>query len=230
MAVIELKSISRTYHTGGEPVHALRPLDLSFEEGVFTAIMGPSGSGKSTMLNLLGLLDRPSTGQFFLEGEDVSSLSDNALSEVRCRKIGMIFQAFNLFPGYTVLENVCVPMRYADKPEKEMYIRAKEMLALVGLADRITHRPTQLSGGQCQRVAIARALVNDPAFILADEPTGNLDEKTGEEILAIFRNLRDQGRTVIMVTHNPDYTQEVERVVSLHDGSISTDVRTEKTP
>jgi putative ABC transport system ATP-binding protein len=178
------------------------------------------------MLNLLGLLDRPTTGGFFLEGEDISSLEDNALSEIRCLRVGMVFQSFNLFSNFTVLENVCVPMQYADRDSEFMRNRAEELLESVGLSDRAHHRPTQLSGGQCQRVAIARALANDPAVVLADEPTGNLDEQTGHEILALFRELRDRGRTIIMVTHNPEYERDVERIVRLHDGEIMEDVFT----
>lgn len=224
MAVIELQKICRTYQMGESQVHALKPTDLTIEEGQFVAIMGPSGSGKSTMLNLLGMLDRPTDGAYLLEGKDVASLADDRISEIRCSRIGFIFQSFNLFPGYTVLENVCVPMRYNEVlSEKEMTERATELLDLVGLGDRLEHRPTQLSGGQCQRVAIARSLANDPSFLLADEPTGNLDEKTGEEILALFRRLQQQGRTLVMVTHNPEYEDEVDRIVRLHDGVIRED-------
>ncbi len=223
MAIIELRNICKTYHTQAAAVHALRGIDLAFGEAHFAAVMGPSGSGKSTLLNLLGLLDRPTEGAFELDGEDVSRLDDNALSEIRCRRVGMIFQSFNLFPNFTVLENVCVPMRYAEVESAVMRARAAELLASVGLADRIDHRPTQLSGGQCQRVAIARALANDPAFLLADEPTGNLDEKTGLEIIRIFQDLRDKGRTVIMVTHDESYAEVVERTIRLHDGEVAED-------
>lgn len=223
MNVIDLDDLSKTYVTAAADVHALKPTTLSFRAGHFAAIMGPSGSGKSTLLNLLGLLDQPSGGAYILDGIDVSGLDDDARSEIRCRKIGMIFQSFNLFPRLTVFENVCVPMRYADVPEDEMRERAETLLASVGLQDRMDHRPTQLSGGQCQRVAIARALANDPPLLLADEPTGNLDEKTGDEILAIFHDLRDRGRTVLMVTHNPEYEGVVERVVQLHDGHVTRD-------
>jgi putative ABC transport system ATP-binding protein len=226
-SVIALKGVSRSYFTGTDHVvHALHPTHLVIERGEFTAIMGPSGSGKSTMLNLLGLLDRPTTGQFILDGEDVSRMDDDDLSDIRCRKVGFIFQSFNLFPHMTVLENICAPMRYAEVAETEMYDRAERLLSLVGLSHRLDHRPNQLSGGQCQRVAIARALANEPALLLADEPTGNLDEKTGKEILALFRDLHRQGRTLIMVTHNPEYESVVERIVRLHDGHIAEDTRT----
>jgi len=218
---IELSGISRVYDRGATQVHALQPTDLAFAEGRFYAIMGASGSGKSTMLNLLGMLDRPTTGSYVLDGIDVSRLGDDDVSYIRCRKIGFIFQSFNLFPHFSVLENVCVPMRYAEVlDEASMQQRAHELLERVGLADRIHHKPTELSGGQCQRVAIARALANDSPILLADEPTGNLDEKTGEEVLEIFRRLRDDGRTVIMVTHNPEYETEVEEVIRLHDGEV----------
>ena len=221
--VIELRGLSKSYGEGDGIVRALRPTDLKIPRGEYTAIMGASGSGKSTMLNQLGLLDRPTTGSYILDGYDVSRLDDDDLSEIRCLKVGFVFQTFNLFSHQTVLDNVCVPMRYAEYPRERMIRRANELLELVGLTNRATHRPNQLSGGQCQRVAIARALANDPAIILADEPTGNLDEKTGKEILALFGRLHAAGRTIIMVTHNPEYEGVVERVVRLHDGSVSSD-------
>lgn len=221
--VVDLRKLEKTYDSGACSVRALKPVDIQIPYGIFCAVMGPSGSGKSTLLNLLGLLDQPSGGQYILNGQDVSHLNDNALSEIRCRQIGMVFQSFNLFPHFTVQENVCVPMRYAGFPEKKMQARAQELLERVGLDDRMKHKPTQLSGGQCQRVAIARALANDPPVILADEPTGNLDEKTGTEILELFHELRDSGRTVIMVTHNPVYETIVERTIVLHDGYVTRD-------
>ena len=224
--VIRLDGLAKTYVTGDTAVHALRETDLSIQRGEFTAIMGPSGSGKSTMLNLLGLLDRPTAGHYYLDGSDVSRMDDNDLSDIRCRKVGFVFQSFNLFPHFTVFDNVCVPMRYAEMDADEMRERADRLLEMVGLTNRADHRPTQLSGGQCQRVAIARSLANDPALILADEPTGNLDEKTGQEILQLFRDLHAMGRTLLMVTHNPEYEKVVERVVRLHDGSVASDVRT----
>ena len=224
--VIEMRGLSKSYGMGENTVQALRPTDLAILRGEYTAIMGPSGSGKSTMLNLLGLLDRPTAGSYLLDGYDVSFLADDDLSEIRCLKVGFVFQTFNLFTHQTVFDNVCVPMRYAEYPGDRMRRRAGELLEMVGLANRAAHRPNQLSGGQCQRVAIARALANDPAIILADEPTGNLDEKTGKEILALFDHLHADGRTIVMVTHNPEYENVVERVVRLHDGSVASDRRT----
>lgn len=220
MSLIELKGISRVYGEGPTAVHALRPTDLGIEEGTFVAIFGASGSGKSTMLNMLGLLDEPTTGSYFLEDRDVANLSDADRSAIRCRKVGIIFQSFNLFPHFSILENVCMPMRFAGAERHEMKERAANLLDRVGLGDRLHHSPSQLSGGQCQRVAIARSLANNPAVILGDEPTGNLDEKTGNEILEIFHELVEEGRTVVMVTHNAEYEKEVQRVIQLHDGVV----------
>lgn len=225
MPVIEFRKTTKTYRTGELDVHALRETNLEIEEGEFAAIMGPSGSGKSTVLNLLGLLDQPTTGDYLLAGTNVAQLNDDRLSAIRCKQIGMIFQSFNLFSGYTVLENVCVPMRYAEVEEAAMIDRAERILKDVGLTDRTHHRPTQLSGGQCQRVAIARALANEPAVLLADEPTGNLDEATGNEILDLFKELHSRGHTIIMVTHNPLYSEEVQRVIRLKDGRVIEDTR-----
>ena len=226
--LISLRALGKTYATGVEEVHALRPTSLDFPPGHFTAIMGPSGSGKSTLLHILGLMDRPTMGQYFLEDRDISGLEDDRLSELRCRRIGFVFQSFNLFPDCTILENLCVPMRYAGAEEKSMRGRALALLEAVGLTDRAKHRPTHLSGGQCQRAAIARALANDPAVILADEPTGNLDQKTGQEILGLFRRLCASGRTILMVTHNEAYRTLVDRVIELRDGVVAED--TEPTP
>ncbi|MEN8662823.1 MAG: ABC transporter ATP-binding protein [Lentimonas sp.] len=219
--MIDLKAIAKRYQMGEHVVHALHPLDLQFFAGQFVAIVGPSGSGKSTLLNLLGLLDQPSSGEYWLDGQNVADLPDFEISQIRCRKIGFIFQSFNLFPTMSVIENVCVPMHYAEQPKEYMKERALEVLTRLGLKDRTDHKPTELSGGQRQRVAIARSLANDPPVLLADEPTGNLDESTGEEVMDIFRELRSEGRSVIMVTHNPDYENEVDRVVSIHDGRIT---------
>lgn len=220
MNLIELKGISRTYGSGAGTVHALRPMDLTVKTGEFAAIFGTSGSGKSTLLNLLGLLDQPSTGAYFLDGHNVANLNDGERSDIRCRKLGIVFQSFNLLSHFTILENVCVPMRFCNTPKQEMHERAAYLLDKVGLGDRLKHRPNQLSGGQCQRVAIARSLANDPPVILADEPTGNLDEKTGNEVLDIFRELVQDGRSVLMVTHNPEYEHVVQRVIELHDGRV----------
>ncbi len=219
--LIDLKAIAKHYTMGEQTVHALHPLELQFRKGQFVAIVGPSGSGKSTLLNLLGLLDQPSAGEYWLDGQDVAQLPDDKISQIRCHKIGFIFQSFNLFPNMTVLENVCVPMRYAEKNTAYMEDRAIKVLDRLGLKDRTDHKPTELSGGQRQRVAIARSLANDPPVLLADEPTGNLDEKTGEEVMEIFRELRSEGHSIIMVTHNPEYESEVDRVVEIHDGRIT---------
>lgn len=220
MSLIQLQGISRVYGSGPTAVHALRPAHLTIEEGTMVAIFGVSGSGKSTMLNMLGLLDEPTAGDYLLEGKNVAKLTDTVRSEIRCKQIGIIFQSFNLFPHFSILENVCMPMRFAGTDRHAMKDHASELLARVGLGDRLHHSPSQLSGGQCQRVAIARALANSPAVLLADEPTGNLDEKTGNEIMGIFHELVDEGHTVIMVTHNPEYEKEVQRVIELHDGNV----------
>ncbi|WP_269844914.1 ABC transporter ATP-binding protein [Tichowtungia aerotolerans] len=220
MSLIELQGISRVYGSGPAAVHALRPASLQIEEGTFVAIYGASGSGKSTMLNMLGLLDEPTTGSYLLEGRNVANLSDVDRSSIRCRKIGIIFQSFNLFPHFSILENVCMPMRFAGMERHEMKERAAQLLDRVGLGSRLHHSPSQLSGGQCQRVAIARALANNPAVLLGDEPTGNLDEKTGDEIIGIFHELVAEGRTVVMVTHNAEYEKQVQRVIELHDGNV----------
>ncbi len=220
MNLVELKGLCRVYGSGDNAVHALRPTDLTIEAGRFVAIFGTSGSGKSTMLNMLGLLDQPTAGEYILDGQNVANLNDNERSDIRCRKLGIVFQSFNLLSHFSILENVCVPMRFLNLPKHEMYDRAAYLLNKVGLGDRLKHRPNQLSGGQCQRVAIARALANDPPVILADEPTGNLDEKTGNEVLKIFNGLIEDGRSVIMVTHNPDYEHVVQRVIELHDGRV----------
>lgn len=220
MSLIELQGISRIYGSGPTAVHALRPAMLHIEAGTFSAVFGASGSGKSTMLNMLGLLDEPTAGAYLLEGRNVAQLSDSERSEIRCRKIGIIFQSFNLFPHFSILENVCMPMRFAGVDRAEMKERSAALLDRVGLGSRLHHSPSQLSGGQCQRVAIARALANNPAVLLGDEPTGNLDEKTGDEIIGIFHELVAEGRTVIMVTHNAEYEKEVQRIIELHDGNI----------
>lgn len=216
--LIELKGLSKTYEAGGTQIYALRPTELTVRHGAFLTVMGPSGSGKSTLLNLFGLLMRPSAGTYLLEGRPVSGLDDDATSAVRCRMIGMVFQSFNLLSHLTILENVCVPMQYAGMPRSRMRKRAQELLDQFGLEGRYGSRPTQLSGGQCQRVAIARSLANDPPVILADEPTGNLDEKTGQEVLDIFQRLHRSGKTVIMVTHNPVYRKYATQTVTIHDG------------
>lgn len=216
--LIELRGLAKTYEAGGVRIEALRPTDLTVRHGTFLTVMGPSGSGKSTLLNLFGLLMRPTAGAYLLEGREVSRLNDDATSAVRCRMIGMVFQSFNLLSHLTILENVCVPIQYAGLTRGAMRRRGKELLDQLGLQGRYGSRPNQLSGGQCQRVAIARALANDPPVILADEPTGNLDEKTGNEVLQIFEDLHVAGKTVIMVTHNPIYRKFATQTVTIHDG------------
>ncbi|MCL1920324.1 MAG: ABC transporter ATP-binding protein [Kiritimatiellaeota bacterium] len=219
--MIELINLSKQYVAGGVVIDALRPTTLTIPEGAFLTVMGPSGSGKSTMLNLFGLLIQPSTGTYKINGKAVSSLSDNATSRIRNKTIGMVFQSFNLLSHLTILENVCLPMQYARTRRGEMRRRAKALLDRLGLQGRYGSRPTQLSGGQCQRVAIARALANDPPVILADEPTGNLDEKTGTEVMGIFTELNRSGKTIILVTHNPAYESYASHKIHIHDGTAT---------
>jgi len=220
-AVAELRDASRVYTMGATEVRALDHVDLAFEEGQYTAIMGASGSGKSTMLNILGCLDRPTAGQYVLGGRDVSSLEDDELSRERNRRLGFVFQAYNLIPHLTVLENIEVPMEYGDVPPAEARRRATQLAERMGLAERLGHRPTELSGGQQQRVAIARSLANDPMVLLADEPTGNLDSRTGEEILGLLDELNASGRTLIVVTHDPQVAARAHRTVVMHDGRVA---------
>ncbi len=218
--LIHLENIVREYQMGEEVVRALRGVTLSIEPNEYVAIMGPSGSGKSTLMNIIGCLDTPTSGQYFLEGEDVSDLDDNELAEIRNKKIGFVFQTFHLLPRYTAVRNVELPLIYAGVPADERYERAVAMLAKVGLGDRLFHKPNELSGGQRQRVAIARALINNPSLLLADEPTGNLDSRTGTEILALFDELWRQGNTIILVTHEPHVAQHANRIIHILDGQI----------
>jgi putative ABC transport system ATP-binding protein len=213
-----LGDIRKTYHTGTFDVPVLKGVNFEVYRGEFIGIMGSSGSGKSTLLNILGLLDQPSSGTYRLDGISVETLSDRELTTIRNIKIGFVFQAFNLFPHLTVQENIEVPMMYAGVAPAKRHKVAAEMAEKVKLAHRLDHRPTQLSGGECQRVAVARSLVNNPTFILADEPTGNLDEKTGNEIMALFHELHRNGTTIVMVTHNPQYEGEYDRVIYLRNG------------
>jgi ABC-type lipoprotein export system ATPase subunit len=225
--VVQLRRVSRIYRKPGTDVEvaALHEIDLDLIRGEYTAIMGASGSGKSTLMNLLGCLDRPTTGSYVLGDEDVSKLDDDALSTIRSKRIGFVFQNFNLIQQLTVLENLEVPMFYSGIAPHIRHERAKKLAERVGLSDRLDHRPTQLSGGQQQRVCIARSLVNDPLILLADEPTGALDSKTGEQILAIFEELVANGVTVILVTHDPKVGERCRRVIRLQDGDIISDVR-----
>ncbi|HET7584071.1 MAG TPA: ABC transporter ATP-binding protein [Gemmatimonadaceae bacterium] len=226
--VIVTRGLRRDYDMGGEVVHALRGVDLAVRRNEYVAIMGPSGSGKSTLMNLIGCLDTPTAGEYWLNGSLVSSMSDDELARVRNREIGFVFQTFNLLPRASALHNVELPLVYAGVAAAERRRRAADALARVQLGDRMEHRPNELSGGQRQRVAIARALVNDPAILLADEPTGNLDSQTSDEIMRIFEQLADQGQTVIMVTHEADIAAHARRVVVLRDGRISSDERREQ--
>jgi putative ABC transport system ATP-binding protein len=226
--VIVTRGITRDYDMGGEVVHALRGVDLAVRRNEYVAIMGPSGSGKSTLMNLVGCLDTPTSGEYWLNGSLVSDMKDDALARVRNREIGFVFQTFNLLPRATALHNVELPLVYAGVGSAERKKRAVEALRRVQLEDRMDHRPNELSGGQRQRVAIARALVNRPAILLADEPTGNLDSGTSEEIMRVFEELADAGQTVIMVTHESDIAAHARRVVVLRDGRISSDERREK--
>jgi len=224
MKLLEVENISKTYKIGEVEVRALQDVSLTIHAGEFIAIMGPSGSGKSTLMHLLGFLDRPDSGTVRLMGRDTSRLSDEAYAFLRNRVVGFVFQQFNLMARSTALENVCLPLLYSDDRAGDLD-RSREMLARVGLSNRTGHRPNELSGGQQQRVAIARALVTKPLMILADEPTGNLDSRAGQEILGIFRELHRQGMTIVLVTHGEEVGKEAERVVRMHDGKIVSDER-----
>ncbi len=221
--VIQIRDLTRTYDMGAEKIHALRGISLEIRRNEYVAIMGPSGSGKSTMMNMIGCLDTPSGGEYWLNGQEVSRMPDDALARVRNREIGFVFQTFNLLPRATALQNVELPLVYAGIPARERRQRAERALGRVNLGDRMHHRPNELSGGQRQRVAIARALVNEPAILLADEPTGNLDSATSEEIMRVFAALHQQGQTVIMVTHEADIAAHAARVVVLRDGRVASD-------
>ena len=222
-AIVQLEAIRKTYQMGPVTVEALRGISLSIFPGEFISIMGPSGCGKSTMLNLLGCLDRPTSGRYFLGGQDVSTMEDDALSDVRGARLGFIFQSYNLIQQLTVVENIEVPLYYQGRSDHVSRQMATKLATLVGLQDRLDHKPTELSGGQQQRVAIARALVNDPLVILADEPTGNLDSKSGAEILGIFDDLHRQGKTLIIVTHDANVARRTQRIIRLCDGEVESD-------
>jgi len=219
-AVIQLQNIRKTYRMGSVDIHALRDVSLDIQQNQYVAIMGPSGSGKSTLMNILGCLDTPSGGTYMLNQTDVSNMSDAELAHIRNKEIGFVFQTFNLLPRSSALENVALPLVYAGLRKKDRFKKAEEVLASVGLGDRVHHRPNELSGGQRQRVAVARALVNDPSIILADEPTGNLDTKTSYEIMALFDHLHASGNTIILVTHEEDIAKYARTVVRLRDGDV----------
>jgi putative ABC transport system ATP-binding protein len=217
------ENLWKTYEMGGEKLHALRGIDLTIRRGEYVAIMGPSGSGKSTLMNLIGCLDTPSSGKYWLAGRLVSELDDDDLAAIRNKEIGFVFQTFNLLPRATALHNVELPMIYNGTPSEERLARAKRALQAVDLGERMFHKPNELSGGQRQRVAVARALVNSPSIVLADEPTGNLDTKTGDEIMALFARLHGEGNTIILVTHENDIAQRANRVIHVRDGKVETD-------
>lgn len=221
--IIEIKEIKRDFPLGNETVYVLKGIDLTINKGEYVALMGPSGSGKSTLMNILGCLDTPTSGEYILNGKDVSKMDDDELAGIRNKEIGFVFQTFNLLPRTTALDNVALPMVYAGYSKEERNKRATEVLNQVGLGDRMDHKPNQLSGGQRQRVAVARALVNHPSIILADEPTGNLDSKTSIEIMNLFNEIHANGNTVILVTHEEDIAEHAHRIIRLRDGVIESD-------
>jgi putative ABC transport system ATP-binding protein len=221
--LIEIKNITKLYEMGEEKLYALRGIDLAIEKNEYVAIMGPSGSGKSTLMNIIGCLDTPTSGDYILNGKDVHEMDDDELAEIRNREIGFVFQTFNLLPRSNALHNVELPLVYSGLPRAERLKRAEDALINVGLSDRMTHKPNELSGGQRQRVAVARALINNPSIILADEPTGNLDTKTGEEIMGLIKELNNKGNTIIIVTHEEDIAKHANRIVKIRDGMIESD-------
>ena len=227
--VIRVRSLEKNYRMGAETIHALNGVDCEIRENEYVAVMGPSGSGKSTLMNIIGCLDRPSSGEYWLSGENVSNFGDRALARVRNRRIGFVFQTFNLLPRANALQNVEVPLMYGGVGRRARRARAREALRRVGLQDRMKHKPSELSGGQRQRVAVARALVNEPDILLADEPTGNLDSRTGADIMNLFGTLHAAGQTIILVTHEPDVAARAKRHVHLRDGVVTEDYQTETT-
>ena len=228
MSLIETVDLWKTYVMGGEEIHALQGVSIAIDPGEYVAIMGPSGSGKSTLMNLIGCLDTPSRGTYRLNGKSVDQMNDDELAHIRNEEIGFVFQTFNLLPRATALHNVELPMVYAGMTSSQRDRRAKEVLSMVELEDRMTHRPSELSGGQRQRVAIARALVNSPSILLADEPTGNLDTKTGDEIISLFGRLHNDGNTIVLITHEADVAGHADRVVQIRDGRVEQDRPSEK--
>jgi putative ABC transport system ATP-binding protein len=225
MALIETRDLWKTYVMGSEEIHALRGVSIQIARGEYVAIMGPSGSGKSTLMNLIGCLDTPSKGSYLLNDKEVAAMTDDDLARIRNEEIGFVFQTFNLLPRATALHNVELPLIYAGVPSRDRQIRAREALGKVELTSRATHRPNELSGGQRQRVAIARALVNNPSILLADEPTGNLDSKTGMEIMGVFERLHESGNTIVLVTHEAEVAAHAHRVISIRDGQVERDIR-----
>ncbi len=221
--LISIKNLNKTYVMGSEIVEALKDVSIDVEKNEYVALMGPSGSGKSTLMNLIGCLDSPTRGEYWLNGKEVSTMEDGELAEVRNRDIGFVFQTFNLLPRLSALENVALPLVYAGVSREDRIVKARKTLESVGLGDRVTHKPNELSGGQRQRVAVARALVNDPAIILADEPTGNLDTKTSYEIMGLFEEIHKAGNTVILVTHEQDIAMHAHRIIRLRDGLVESD-------
>ena len=223
MNVIEVKNLEKTYYVGDMEVNALRGVSFNVLKSQFSAIMGPSGSGKSTLMHIIGCLDSPTKGEYHLNGENVANMQDDQLAKIRNKEIGFVFQKFHLLPRNTALENVMLPLKYASVGKTERSKKAMEALTQVGLADRVDHRPSELSGGQQQRVAIARALVNSPAILFADEPTGNLDSKTGEEVMSLLHELNDKGQTIVLITHEKEIADQTERTIFIRDGKIESD-------
>ena len=223
MNIIEVKDLEKTYHVGNIEVNALRGVNFSIKKGQFSAIMGPSGSGKSTLMHIIGCLDSPTKGRYHLNGENVAHLSDDQLAGIRNKEIGFVFQKFHLLPRNTALDNVMLPLRYAKIDKRQRTDQAIKVLSQVGLEDRMHHKPSELSGGQQQRVAIARALVNSPAILFADEPTGNLDSKTGKEVMTLLHELNNKGQTIVLITHEKEIAEQTERTIFIRDGKIESD-------